>query len=115
MENLYRVTLTGLKYKEPKKMNFNLPASTGGQNSWMGVQMPEHSKEHQDILMTARDRYGTVHTATEHIVAAALENIKFAYNVESGQWPENSSILGEIPKIHPGSGNVTTNACNKST
>ncbi|MCK5132399.1 MAG: ATP-binding protein [Candidatus Sabulitectum sp.] len=37
MENWYRATLTGLKYKEPVKARPVLPVSNTSDNSWMGV------------------------------------------------------------------------------
>lgn len=52
------------------------------------------------ILRTARHRFQQSQTADAHNREAALEDIKFAYNVENGQWPEdirNERTLAKRP------------------
>ncbi len=45
--------------------------------------------EEEKILRLARTRMKNILTATDHIVSASLEDIKFTYNIEEGQWPED--------------------------
>lgn len=47
--------------------------------------MPDESRNDK-ILRVARERFKIVHTAEAEIREASLEDIKFAYNVEEGQW-----------------------------
>lgn len=44
--------------------------------------------DEQAILKLARERYSRVDDAEFHIREASIEDIKFVYNVEDGQWPE---------------------------
>ena len=51
--------------------------------------MTEHSEKNladDKILQIARERFQTINAAESEIRAAALEDIKFTYNVEEGQW-----------------------------
>lgn len=45
------------------------------------------SKKKQDLMSTALSQFETIQTAESHIRDAAIEDIKFAYNIEEGQWP----------------------------
>ncbi|MBV6340455.1 portal protein [Candidatus Magnetobacterium casense] len=42
----------------------------------------------EDPLAIARERFRTINTAETPIRANALENLRFVYNVDGGQWPE---------------------------
>ncbi|MFZ5989432.1 MAG: portal protein [Bacillota bacterium] len=44
-------------------------------------------KEKEDFLRIARDRFKKILTAEYDIRNAALEDLKFVYNVDNGQWP----------------------------
>lgn len=51
--------------------------------------MTEHNEtngKHDKILHLARERFKIVHTAEFDIRNAALEDLRFAYNVDEGQW-----------------------------
>jgi len=50
----------------------------------------------EEILAIARKRFQSIQTAESHIREAAIEDIKFAYNIEDGQWP--ASIREEREK-----------------
>jgi hypothetical protein len=50
-------------------------------------QTGEKEKEH--IHRVAMERFETVNSAEDHIRNAAEEDIKFAYNIEEGQWPQS--------------------------
>lgn len=50
-------------------------------------QKTETDKE--NLLALIRERFCQIHTAELHIRAAALEDIKFCYNIEEGQWPSD--------------------------
>ena len=41
----------------------------------------------EEILKLARERFQLLHTAEQDVRNAALEDMKFAYNVDNGQWP----------------------------
>lgn len=49
--------------------------------------MAEQTEAQSDILQAARKRFQVVETAENHIRLSSLEDIKFAYNIEEGQWP----------------------------
>ena len=44
-------------------------------------------KESKDIVATAIERFQTIHTRDSHNRTDALEDFRFAYNVDGGQWP----------------------------
>ena len=46
------------------------------------------SQDPVDILARARHRLNIRHSDETHIREAALEDIKFTYNIEEGQWPD---------------------------
>ncbi len=52
----------------------------------MAKEIPGESRK-DEILRMGRKRFEQITTAEQHIREAALEDIKFAYNVEEGQWP----------------------------
>lgn len=46
------------------------------------------SKAHEELLRIARKRFDAISAAESHIRVEALEDLKFVYNLEDGQWPE---------------------------
>src|SRR3990167_7911473 len=44
------------------------------------------SDQDQELLALARERFEHIQTAEDHIRKAALEDIRFTYNVDEGQW-----------------------------
>ena len=45
---------------------------------------------HDKILHLARERFKIVHTAEQEIRSASLEDLRFAYNVDEGQWDQQT-------------------------
>ena len=53
----------------------------------------ETNETNDKILQLARERFQIIHTAEMQIREAALEDIRFAYNIEEGQW--DASVRAE--------------------
>lgn len=51
---------------------------------------------HDEVLALARERFQTVVAADDEVRAAALEDMKFAYNVEEGQWDQDTRRQREL-------------------
>ena len=53
----------------------------------IAINTRESTRE-EKILAQARDRFNQISAAEYSIRAAALEDIRFTYNVDEGQWPD---------------------------